>query len=150
MEVLHLEHGLSNPIEASPSRPCAWGVFRLLHYTLQRTYIPWRKPVQLSQKSALKELVEFSRTLRTLNSAVRRLVPILSSAISTKGAHNGNDRARRPLSAKARASMVLQGRYMGYMRQLKPRQKAQVRKIREVKGIGAAITRASELAAAAH
>jgi len=46
--------------------------------------------------------------------------------------------------------MVLQGRYMGYMRQLKPRQKAQVRKIREVKGIGAAITRASELAAAAH
>jgi hypothetical protein len=30
--------------------------------------------------------------------------------------------------------MVLQGRYMGYMRQLKPRQKAQVRNIREAKG----------------
>jgi len=38
---------------------------------------------------------------------------------------------RRPrLSVKARASLVLQGRYMGFMRQLKPRQKAQVRKSR--------------------
>ncbi len=102
--------------------------------------------MQLSQKSALKELVEFSRTLRTLNSAVRRLVPILSSAVSTKGAHNGNDRARRRLSAKARASLVLQGRYMGYMRQLKPRQKAQVRKTKEAKGVKAAIVRAKQLA----
>src|SRR5690349_19725344 len=32
-----------------------------------------------------------------------------------------------------------QGRYMGYMRQLKPRQKAQVRKVREAKGVRAAI-----------
>jgi hypothetical protein len=56
---------------------------------------------------------------------------------------------RRPrLSAKARASMVLQGRYMGYMRQLKPRQKAQVRKIREAKGVGAAIARAKTLVVA--
>ncbi len=38
--------------------------------------------------------------------------------------------------------MVLQGRYMGYVRQLKPRQKAQVRKIREVKGVKAAIGKA--------
>jgi hypothetical protein len=34
---------------------------------------------------------------------------------------------------------------MGYMRQLKPRQKAQVRKIRETKDIKAAIARAKEL-----
>jgi hypothetical protein len=50
------------------------------------------------------------------------------------------------LSAKARASLVLQGRYMGYMRQLKPRQKAQVRKIKEVKGVRAAITKAMSMA----
>jgi hypothetical protein len=42
--------------------------------------------------------------------------------------------------------MVLQGRYMGYMRQLKPRQKARVRKIREAKGVRAAIVRARALA----
>jgi hypothetical protein len=56
-------------------------------------------------------------------------------------------RTRRPLSAKARASLELQGRYMGYMRQLKPRQKAQVRKIKDAKGVRVAIARARELAA---
>ncbi len=43
--------------------------------------------------------------------------------------------------------MVLQGRYMGYMRQLKPRQKAQVRKIRQAKGVRAAIATARRLSA---
>ncbi len=53
--------------------------------------------------------------------------------------------SRRALSAKARASLKLQGRYMGYMRQLKPRQKAQVRKIKETKGVRAAIARARSM-----
>jgi hypothetical protein len=44
--------------------------------------------------------------------------------------------------------MVLQGRYMGYMRQLKPRQKAQVRKIREEKGVRVAIASARKAARA--
>jgi hypothetical protein len=35
---------------------------------------------------------------------------------------------------------------MGFMRQLKPRQKAQVRKLKEVKGVRAAIVRAKVLA----
>jgi len=35
---------------------------------------------------------------------------------------------------------------MGYMRQLKPRQKVQVRRIREAKGVKAAIVRAKQLA----
>jgi hypothetical protein len=50
------------------------------------------------------------------------------------------------LSPKARASLVLQGRYMGYMRQLKPRQKAQVRRIKETKGVRTAIVMARKLA----
>jgi hypothetical protein len=54
--------------------------------------------------------------------------------------------SRKPLSAKARSSLVLQGRYMGYMRQLRPRQKAQVRKLREAKGVRAAIERARRMA----
>ncbi len=40
---------------------------------------------------------------------------------------------------------VLQDRYMGLMRHLKPRQKAEVRKIREAKGVRAAIARARRL-----
>ena len=39
-------------------------------------------------------------------------------------------------------------RYMGYMRQLKPKQKAQVRRIREMKGVEVAIQRARKLGVA--
>ena len=42
------------------------------------------------------------------------------------------------------ASSVFQGRYMGYLRHLKPMQKARVRRIRETKGVR--IARARELA----
>ncbi len=41
--------------------------------------------------------------------------------------------------------MKLQGRYIGFVPQLKPRQKAQVRKIREVKGVRTAIGKARDL-----
>ena len=41
---------------------------------------------------------------------------------------------------------MYQGRYMGYMRQLKPRQKAQVRKVRGTKGVRVAIESARVLA----
>ncbi len=57
--------------------------------------------------------------------------------------------SRRTLSAKARASLKLQGRYMGYMRRLKPRQKAQVRKIKETRGVRAAIARARQMSGGA-
>lgn len=48
---------------------------------------------------------------------------------------------------QAPASLVLQGPYMGYLRQLKPRQKTQVRRIRETEGVRAAIVAAKKLAA---
>ena len=64
------------------------------------------------------------------------------------GAPKNNARSRPRPSPKARASLVLQGRYMGYMRQLKPRQKAQVREIRVAKGVRRAIQRAREMARA--
>ena len=48
--------------------------------------------------------------------------------------------------SKPRASLFLQGRYMGFMRQLKPRLKAQVRKVKEAKGVRAAIVKAKGLA----
>ena len=41
--------------------------------------------------------------------------------------------------------MTWNGRYMGYMRQLKPRQKTQVRKIKETQGVRAAIARARDI-----
>ncbi len=85
-------------------------------------------------------------SLKAFDHALRRLAPVLSTSMPTNDAAKSNGRARSRLSPKARASMVLQGRYMGFMRQLKPRQKARVRKIREAKGVRAAIARARGLA----
>jgi hypothetical protein len=83
--------------------------------------------------------------IRALRAALRSLESTLQRVIETNGASTTVPRSRPHLSPKARASLVLQGRYMGYMRQLKPRQKAQVRRIRERKGVRAAIVRAREL-----
>jgi len=70
---------------------------------------------------------------------------MLSAAASLHAASGKTGRPRPVLSAKARASLVLQGRYMGFMRQLKPKQKEQVRKIKEAGGVRAAIVRARTL-----
>ncbi len=87
--------------------------------------------------------VQFS--LKSLDLSLRRLAPMLSTVTNRNPAPAVDTSRKRPrLSAKARASLVLQGRYMGYMRQLKPRQKGQVRKIREAKGVAAAIQRARQ------
>jgi len=91
-----------------------------------------------------KKILTMRRSLRALDRSLRHLTPMLSTALN--GGPSGNGRSRLRLSAKARASLVLQGRYMGFMRQLTLRQKAQVRKIKEVKGVRAAIRKARYLA----
>jgi len=84
------------------------------------------------------EVRAIRHSLRSLDRSLRRLAPLLTAA-ARNGTQPEQARRRPRLSAKARASLVLQGRYMGYMRQLKPRQKAQVRKVKEAKGVRAAI-----------
>ncbi len=84
--------------------------------------------------------------LSTLDRSLRRLASMLGQLDGRiERRRKPRSGTRRALSAKARASLVLQGRYMGYVRQLKPRQKAQVRKIREAKGVRAAITTARRM-----
>lgn len=53
----------------------------------------------------------------------------------------GRAKPRRKLkiTPKRRAQLKLQGAYMGYMRQLGPRQKARVKAVKEQKGFEAAI-----------
>ena len=93
--------------------------------------------------SVVKEI----RRLRTaLKAAYHSLARLSSHVAAVQANPDGNGRTRPRVSAKARASLVLQGRYMGYVRQLKPRQKAQVRKIKEAKGVRAAIAKARRLA----
>jgi len=99
--------------------------------------------MNLTQQRVVKELSRVRLSLRSLDKALRRLAPVLT-ADATRWS-NGAGKPSERVSAKTRAVRVLQGRYMGYMRQLKPRQKAQVRKIREVKGVRVAIVRARML-----
>ena len=55
-------------------------------------------------------------------------------------------RRRVAISPKVRALRRLQGKYMGYVRRLKPAEKARVRAIREKEGMQAAIRLAASLA----
>ena len=57
-------------------------------------------------------------------------------------------RRRVAISPKVRALRRLQGKYMGYVRRLKPAEKARVRTVREKQGMQAAIRLASSLAKA--
>ena len=61
----------------------------------------------------------------------------------------GGRRTRRSLklSPGRRAALKLQGAYMGYMRQLGPRQKARVKALKAANGFPAAIQLAKKLAA---
>ena len=99
-------------------------------------------PVVEKIRDLRQQLSAFDRSLRRLASMVGQL----NGRIERRRKRRAG--TRRALSAKARASLVLQGRYMGFMRQLKPPQKAHVRKIREAKGVRAAIARARKFAEA--
>jgi len=67
-----------------------------------------------------------------------------------RGARSGASAASRPvrrrkMSPKVRALRRLQGKYMGFVRGLKPAEKARVRSVREKQGMNAAIELASSL-----
>lgn len=90
---------------------------------------------------------DLRKEFRSLRTALVSLDGTLRQLVGVNGSGTVVARSRPRLSRKARASLVLQGRYMGFMRQLKPRQKAQVRKVKEAKGVRAAILLARRLAA---
>lgn len=50
-----------------------------------------------------------------------------------------------PISPARRAALKLQGQYMGYLRRLKPKQRARVKAVREKKGFRAAIAEAKRV-----
>ena len=92
------------------------------------------------------EIRNLRTSFRNVERSLQRIAEILThhdGRMIPKGRTNG--RARPRLSAKSRASLVLQGRYMGYMRQLNPRQKAQVRRIRAAEGVRVAVQKARQL-----
>ena len=67
-------------------------------------------------------------------------------ASAPRRAKGAASRRRGPISAKRRAAMRVEGRYMNVIRPLSAAQRAQVRKLRAAKGAGAAIALARRLA----
>ena len=94
-----------------------------------------------------RDVQAIRRSLGAIIRVLARLAPALDAA--TRGPANPGRRGRKlRLSAARRASLKLQGQYMGYLRALKPRQKARVKTLRAAKGVRAAIRFASRLARA--
>jgi hypothetical protein len=101
-------------------------------------------PNPASSSSMRQQLLAARRFLALLDRSLVRLTAGLDGSGSPTTAQQRP--TRRKMSPRARAALKLQGRYMGYMRQLKPRQKAEVRAVKEKKGVEAAIRRAQQLA----
>ena len=97
-------------------------------------------------KSTLSSEVRAMRlALRQLGRAFDRFAVQLDK---TNAAGTKPHRRKLHLTPARRAALKLQGRYLGYMRPLKPAQKAKVKKIRATKGIRSAIAAAKRLASA--
>ncbi len=89
------------------------------------------------------ELRAIRTALRQLQRSFERLARLLAAAQRAGGKQ---PRRKLQITPARRAALKLQGQYMGYMRQLKPRQKARVRKVLATKGIRAAIAAAKRIA----
>ncbi len=93
--------------------------------------------------------------LRVIRSSLRQLeravLTLATKARLLERAALKSSKTRRKITItpKRRAQLKLQGQYMGYMRQLKPRQKAQVKAAKEKGGYGAGIAAAKKLVAIA-
>jgi len=98
-----------------------------------------------SRTSVSRELRAIGRSLESIVGALARLRPALE-AVGQSPANPTARRPRRKPSAKRLAALKLQGRYMGYVRNLGPRQKARVKALRAAKGIDEAISLAQKLA----
>ncbi len=66
--------------------------------------------------SVVRKIRVLREQLTALDRSLRGFTPLLKAALASANINGaGSDRSRSRLSAKARASLVLQGRYMGYM-----------------------------------
>jgi hypothetical protein len=89
-----------------------------------------------------REMRVVRRSLSSLAAALQRLAEASSAAAGPE-----RRRGRKlKLSPARRAALKLQGQYMGYLRNLAPRLKAQVKSARGAKGIRKAIALAKRLA----
>jgi len=111
-------------------------------------------PIQ--RRSVGREIRDIRHALTSIGGALERLEPLLERVASAPApaARAGATRREAPakkmkMSASRLAALKLHGQYIGYMRNLKPRQKAQVQSVRASKGVEAAIALGKKLSRAA-
>ncbi len=93
------------------------------------------------------ELASARRSLRALEQSLARLAAqVREIRRSNSATPDGKPRRKLRLSPARLKALRLHGKYLGYLRHLKPRQKAEVRALRAKKGVRAAIARARKLA----
>jgi len=93
-----------------------------------------------------RELRIIRKSFRQLAAAFTRITPVLTKRTPVSNNGTGPAPRKRRITAKHRATLKLQGRYMGTLRGLKPRQRSRVKKVRAAKGIRAAIAAARRMA----
>lgn len=98
------------------------------------------------RRSIASEIRAIGDALSTVGRSLQRLAPFLVGASqSTRPATRGRT---LKLSPQRRAALRLQGQYMGFMRKLRPRQKARVKALKARKGFRPAIALAKKLGGA--
>jgi len=102
----------------------------------------------MSRISTIPKHVQAVRvSLRQLDRALAALAALAQEVARGRPAAAPASR-KLNLSPARRRALKLQGRYLGYMRQLEPAQKARVRAAKQSKGMRAAIALAKRLAGA--
>jgi hypothetical protein len=94
-----------------------------------------------------RELASARRSLRALEKSLARLAAqVRAIGRNNSATPKGKPRRKLKLLPARLKALRLHGRYLGYMRQLKAKAKAEVRALRAKKGVKAAIKRARKLA----
>ncbi|MGH9866635.1 MAG: hypothetical protein ACREAA_00515 [Candidatus Polarisedimenticolia bacterium] len=94
-----------------------------------------------------RELATIGDSFTRLALSFERITPLM---VNGAGGHHGavlvRTARRKPrLTARRRAALKLQGKYMGMMRGMRPAGRARIKKIRAMRGIEAAIAAAERL-----
>jgi hypothetical protein len=103
---------------------------------------PRRATLKKSLRAIERAFADIENALAQVSKRARRAA---REAARTPKATTGKRRTVH-LTPKRRAQLKLQGAYMGYMRQLKPAQKARVKAVKEKRGFEAAIRVAKRIA----
>jgi hypothetical protein len=99
------------------------------------------------RSSVKREIALIRRSLTSMEKAFGRLAPLLQQGNGTRPQDGSAGGRRKPrLSPARRAALKQQGQYLGRLRGLKPRQRAQVKAMREKRGVRSAIALAKRLA----